>query len=114
MKSLSNGLIEKCEGIILNINLGKFYLKIWLIFQNEKNKCEIKDKKREDDKKEDKSKGEHIMISYNWKSQEMCKKIKKELEGLNHKVWMDVDEIHGSSLESKLLNFKIVNIFILN
>ena len=42
----------------------------------------------------------HIMISYNSASRPTCLKIKTELEKQNFKVWIDVDEIHGSSLDS--------------
>lgn len=42
----------------------------------------------------------HIMISYNTASRDTCLKIKSELEALNLKVWIDVNEIHGSSLDS--------------
>lgn len=42
----------------------------------------------------------HIIISYNRDSREVCLKIKEELEKSNFKVWIDVEEIHGSSLES--------------
>ena len=45
----------------------------------------------------------HIMISYNRESRELCTKIKNELEKMNYKVWIDVDNIHGSSLESMAL-----------
>jgi hypothetical protein len=42
----------------------------------------------------------HIMISYNSGSRVTCLKIKKELETQGHRVWIDVESIHGSSLES--------------
>ncbi len=42
----------------------------------------------------------HIMISYNSASRELCLKIKSKLEQLDYKVWIDVADIHGSSLES--------------
>ena len=42
----------------------------------------------------------HVMISYNSGSRDLCLKIKKKLEELEHKVWIDVEEIHGSSLEA--------------
>ncbi|CAF0754608.1 unnamed protein product [Brachionus calyciflorus] len=42
----------------------------------------------------------HLMISYNSASRELCLKIKEFLESKNFKVWIDVDEIHGSSLDS--------------
>ena len=43
---------------------------------------------------------QHIMISYNSASRELCLKIKKEIESMGHKVWIDVNTISGSSLES--------------
>ena len=46
------------------------------------------------------AKQEHIMISYNTGSRDMCLKIKKQLEQLGFKIWIDVNEIHGSSLDS--------------
>ena len=46
------------------------------------------------------SNGEHIMISYNSASRDLCLKIKSVLENLGFKVWIDVEQIHGSSLDS--------------
>jgi hypothetical protein len=45
----------------------------------------------------------HIMISYNRESRDLCLKIKSELEKMNYKIWIDVENIHGSSLESMAL-----------
>ena len=42
----------------------------------------------------------HIMISYNSKSRDTCLTVKKELEKYGHGVWIDVENIHGSSLDS--------------
>jgi hypothetical protein len=42
----------------------------------------------------------HVMISYNSESRELCLEIKRELERLGHAVWIDVEAISGSSLES--------------
>jgi hypothetical protein len=44
--------------------------------------------------------GKHIMISYNRDSRDLCLKIKSDLENQNLKVWIDVEAISGSSLES--------------
>jgi hypothetical protein len=41
-----------------------------------------------------------LMISYNTASRDLCLKIKQSLEDEKFKVWIDVDEIHGSSLDS--------------
>ena len=49
---------------------------------------------------ESQAKQEHIMISYNTGSRDMCLKIKKQLEQQGFKIWIDVSEIHGSSLDS--------------
>jgi hypothetical protein len=43
---------------------------------------------------------EHVMVSYNSGSREVCLRIKRELEAIGFKVWIDVECIHGSSLES--------------
>ena len=45
-------------------------------------------------------KNNHIMISYNRNSRDLCLKIKTELENAGHSVWIDIESIHGSSLES--------------
>ena len=46
------------------------------------------------------NKNKHIMISYNTGSRELCLKIKEKLESLGYKVWIDVNDIHGSSLDA--------------
>jgi hypothetical protein len=61
---------------------------LWIL---EKNSASKLDRKMDDG---------HIMISYNTESRQTCLKIKKELELLKYRVWIDVSEIHGSSLES--------------
>jgi hypothetical protein len=43
---------------------------------------------------------QHVMISYNSASRDLCLRIKKDLERLGHSVWIDVEAISGSSLES--------------
>ena len=48
-------------------------------------------------------KTDHIMISYNKESRDLCLKIKTALEKDGHKIWIDVEDIHGSSLESMAL-----------
>lgn len=40
------------------------------------------------------------MISYNSKSREACLRIKNELESVGFRIWIDVESIFGSSLES--------------
>ena len=40
----------------------------------------------------------HIMISYNSHSREVCTKIKDELQSRGYDVWIDVENIYGSSL----------------
>ena len=50
--------------------------------------------------KESSNKIEHVMISYNTGSRALCLKIKENLEAFGLKVWIDVDEIHGSSLDA--------------
>lgn len=49
---------------------------------------------------ESKQAPKHVMISYNTGSRELCLKMKASLEEAGFRVWMDVSDIHGSSLES--------------
>ncbi len=76
----SNALTKKsCQGIL------------WLIDESNS----VKDSDGQQKK--------HIMISYNRESRDLCLKIKSELEKMNYTVWIDVENIHGSSLESMAL-----------
>lgn len=82
-ESKNEGLEKNCDGVL------------WLLTHNDvidDRELEKDSEKKEDDK--------HIMISYNRDSRDMCLQIKKELEGLGHKVWIDVERMHGSSLEA--------------
>merc|ERR1719285_751894 len=49
---------------------------------------------------EEKNEYEHIMISYTWKYQTLAKKIANYFTERNQKVWIDVDEMSGSTLEA--------------
>ncbi len=40
------------------------------------------------------------MISYNRESRDFCLKMKNELEKSGKKCWIDVDDMHGDSLEA--------------
>ena len=44
-----------------------------------------------------------LMISYNNKTRDVCLKIKESLEKIGYKIWIDVESIHGSSLEAMAL-----------
>ena len=43
------------------------------------------------------------MLSYNWGYKEEVRKICKELRKSRYKVWMDVDQLGGSTLEGMSL-----------
>lgn len=54
-----------------------------------------------DSKKETENfQNKYIMISYQRESREICLAIKKELERSGKKVWIDVENIAGSSIDS--------------
>jgi len=42
----------------------------------------------------------HIMISYQWGSQEIVKKIAFALQDAGYKIWLDIEEMQGSTLEA--------------
>jgi hypothetical protein len=58
------------------------------------NKIQISEAKKEMSEKA------QIMISYNAASRDLCLKIKAELEKAGYKIWIDINEICGSSLDS--------------
>jgi len=45
-------------------------------------------------------KKDHVLISYNTVSRELSLKIKEDLEKSGYKVWIDVNNVHGFSLDS--------------
>jgi len=52
------------------------------------------------DMKKEEEEDTHIMISYTWKYQELAKKISKHLQDRNFKVWLDIEQMSGSTLEA--------------
>ena len=42
----------------------------------------------------------HVMISYQWDVQKSMIQLKNHLQAQGYKVWMDIDEMGGSTLES--------------
>ena len=46
------------------------------------------------------SDAKHVMISYQWDVQKLVIQIKNKLQADGYKVWMDIDEMGGSTLES--------------
>lgn len=42
----------------------------------------------------------HVMISYQWDVQKSMIHVRNELQSQGYKVWMDIDEMGGSTLES--------------
>ena len=41
----------------------------------------------------------HVMLSYNWGYQKEMLKIRDALKDSGYKIWMDVDQLGGSTLE---------------
>ena len=42
----------------------------------------------------------HIMISYQWVHQEILLEVRNALLKAGYKVWMDIDQMTGSTIES--------------
>jgi hypothetical protein len=48
----------------------------------------------------------HVMISYNWGHQPIVKRISQALQQSGYRVWLDVEQMKGSTLEaSNIFNF---------
>ena len=43
---------------------------------------------------------QHIMISYQWDVQSTMIQVKNRLQAAGYKVWMDLDDMGGSTLEA--------------
>ena len=46
------------------------------------------------------SSGNHVMISYQWDSQEVLVEVKNRLQASGYRVWMDLEQMKGSTLEA--------------
>ena len=46
------------------------------------------------------SAGNHVMISYQWDSQEVLVEVKNRLQASGYRVWMDLEQMKGSTLEA--------------
>ena len=46
------------------------------------------------------STGNHVMISYQWDSQEVLVEVKNRLRASGYRVWMDLEQMRGSTLDS--------------
>ena len=46
------------------------------------------------------STGNHVMISYQWDSQEVLVDVKNRLQANGYRVWMDLEQMGGSTLEA--------------
>lgn len=64
---------------------------IWLLSENILNTQDNHEESKQD---------EHVMISYNRESRELCLRIKSSLEQIGLKVWIDVSDMSGCTLES--------------
>jgi hypothetical protein len=94
LDNLSKSLVDDGDEEKIIKNIKKIIEKInWNFSIINFKRCESV-KSMEDDK------NKHIMISYNTGSRDLCLKIKEKLESLGYKVWIDVNDIHGSSLDA--------------
>jgi len=66
-----------------------------LLFTTDEKQPEEKGKATPDDNQE-----KHIMISYQWDAQRRVVKIKDGLRKLGYRVWLDVEQMHGSTMEA--------------
>ena len=75
-------LLKSCEQLI------------WIL-EKDHNKPKVTTDKECKDEKD-----QHIMISYNRNSRELCLQIKQKLEEMGNRIWIDVDDMRGSTLDA--------------
>ncbi|KAK6183584.1 hypothetical protein SNE40_011037 [Patella caerulea] len=68
------------------------------VSSNAKEKAEL-EKSEKEEQISDAARG-HVMISYQWGNQELLTKIRDRIRGHNEKVWMDIDDMEGSTLQA--------------
>ena len=62
---------------------------------------EIEEKKaRNNAEKTEETTGNHVMISYQWDNQELLVEVKNKLQASGYRVWMDLEQMGGSTLEA--------------
>ena len=62
---------------------------------------EIEGKKARNDAEKSKViNGNHVMISYRWDAQEVLVKVKTKLQASGYRIWMDLEQMGGSTLEA--------------
>ena len=49
---------------------------------------------------ENEASGNHVMISYQWENQKVLIEVKNKLHALGYRVWMDLEQMGGSTLEA--------------
>jgi hypothetical protein len=49
------------------------------------------------------------MISYNWENQPIIKRIAKSLKGDGYNVWLDLEQMSGSTLEASITYWSYTN-----
>lgn len=74
---------------------------IWLLEKNKRDRrAKEKDNQPNQENNKQDQQNQHIMISYNRDSRDLCLKIKKKLEEIGGRVWIDVTDMQGSTLEA--------------
>jgi len=86
-KTAGTDLLKRLQGIL------------WELRGEEKHSI-VLDEKKEIKKEDTKHHQKQIMISYNWGSQPTVLKIKSYLEKAGFKVWLDLEQMRGSTLEA--------------
>ena len=61
---------------------------------------EIEGKTTRANKENEASMGNHVMISYQWENQKVLIEVKNKLQALGYRVWMDLEQMGGSTLEA--------------
>ena len=55
---------------------------------------------RSSEDKTEETTGKHVMISYQWDAQEVLVEVKNKLQASGYRVWMDLEQMGGSTLEA--------------
>lgn len=84
-----------CNGALWNMREKLSAMKKYERLVNEK-----KDNKQEVASSTSEAKKGHVMISYQWENQTLIQKIRDNLKENGVKCWMDIDDMHGSTVDT--------------
>ncbi|KAH3859833.1 uncharacterized protein LOC127871977 [Dreissena polymorpha] len=99
IRKACNGALWTLRDVLASSEIQKFRIFALRLDADISQKVEREENKGAETKETDAPRG-HIMISYQWDNQQLLKAIRDKLKENKFKVWMDIDEMGGSTVQA--------------